>query len=305
MDRGSDTAVFVRVVEEGSFTAGADSLDLSKGAVSKYVTRLERRLGVRLLNRTTRRLTLTEAGEGFYRRTSQALAAIREAELEVAESAAKPRGHLRVSAPTLYGAEVLSRHLGTFRRRYPDISLELALENRIVDLVRERIDVGVRMSAPKDSSLVMRRIADIPIVTCASPQYVNSHGRPRVPADLREHDCVIYTLASRMHEWIYYDENRQPYAVPVRGPFHTNDDLAMRQAGLDGFGILRMPKLFVQEALDAGRLIQLWPDDAGPGVPLAAVYPSRRELPAKVRVFVDFVAGLAGVRGTREPIEPV
>lgn len=294
MEASSDTAVFVRVVEEGSFTAAANSLALSKGAVSKYVSRLEKRLGARLLNRTTRRLTLTEVGEAFYRRASQALAAMREAEREVAEFAGKPRGHLRVSAPTLYGAEVLSRHLCTFRRRYPDISLELALENRLVDLVRERIDVAIRMSAPKDSSLVMRRLADIPIVTCASPEYVDEHGRPRTPAELRGHDCVIYTLASRMHEWIFYDENRQPYAVPVRGRFHTNDDLAMRQAGLDGFGILRMPKLFVQAAIGAGRLIQLWPDDAGPGVPLTAVYPSRRELPAKVRVFVDFAAGIAG-----------
>lgn len=268
MERSPDTAVFVRVVEEGSFTAAAEALELSKGAVSKYVSRLERRLGARLLNRTTRRLTLTEVGEDFYRRTSQALAAIRDAETQVAESVGKPRGHLRVSAPTLYGAEVLSRHLCTFRRRYPDISLELALENRLVDLVRERIDVAVRMSAPKDSSLVMRRIADIPIVTCASPEYVDNHGRPRTPADLRGHDCVIYTLSSRLHEWIYYDQDRRPYAVPVRGRFHTNDDLAMRQAALDGFGILRMPKLFVQDAIDEGRLIQLWPDDAGPGVPL-------------------------------------
>lgn len=300
MERSSDTAVFVRVVEEGSFTAAAETLGLSKGAVSKYVTRLEGRLGARLLNRTTRRLTLTEVGEAFYQRTSRALAAMREAELEVVESAGKPRGHLRVSAPTLYGAEVLSRHLCTFRRRYPDISLELALENRLVDLVRERIDVAIRMSAPKDSSLIMRRLAEIPIVTCASPEYIDDNGRPQTPTDLREHDCVIYTLASRIHEWLFYDEDRQPYAVPVRGRFHTNDDLAMRQAALDGFGILRMPKLFVQAALDEGRLIQLWPDHAGPGVPLTAVYPSRRELPAKVRVFVDFAAGVAD-RAVLEP----
>lgn len=293
MERSSDTQVFVRVVEEGSFTAAADVLGLSKSAVSKYVSRLEGRLGARLLNRTTRRLTLTEVGEAFYGRASRALAALREAEAEVAEHAGRPRGHLRVSAPTLYGSEVLSRHLCSFRERYPEISLELLLENRLVDLVSERVDVAVRMSAPQDSSLVMRRVAEIPIVTCASPGYIERHGRPRIPADLREHDCIIYTLMSRIHEWLYYDDEGRPYAVPVRGHFHTNGDQAMRQAGLDGFGILRMPKLFVQESVDEGRLVQLWPDDAGPGVTLAAVYPSRRELPPKVRVFVDFVARIA------------
>jgi DNA-binding transcriptional LysR family regulator len=296
MEPRPDAWIFVRVVEEGSFTRAADVLGLSKGAVSKYVTRLERRLGVRLLNRTTRRLTLTEVGEVFYGRASQALAALREIETEVSEHAAKPRGNLRVSAPTLYGAEILWPHLSTFRHENPDISLELLLENRRVDLVQARVDVAVRMSAPKDSSLVIRRIADIPVVTCASPAYVERHGRPCTPADLREHDCVIYTLGSRIHDWLFYDEGGRPYAVPVRGPFHTNDDQVIRQAGLDGFGILRLPKLFVRQAIDQGRLIQLWPDEAGPRVPLAAMYPSRRELPAKVRVFIDFIATIADSR---------
>lgn len=289
----SDTTVFVRVVEEGSFTAAAEALGLSKGAVSKYVGRLEQRLGARLLNRTTRRLTLTEIGEGYYERSSRALAAIRDAEQEVADQAARPRGHLRVTAPSFYGAEILARHLGAFRERYPEISIELALGNRLADLVRERLDVAIRMSAPRDSSLIMRKVADVPMAVCASPEYIERHGRPAVPEDLREHACLIYTLTSRMHEWIFHDEDRRPIAVPVRGNFHSNDDHAIRQAGLQGAGILRMPKLFVADAIDRGRLLQLWPDDACPRIPLTIVYPSRRELPAKARVFIEFVAALA------------
>lgn len=293
MEPQSDTAVFVRVVEEGSFTAAAEALELSKGAVSKYVSRLEARLGARLLNRTTRRLTLTEAGEVLYRRASRALAELSDAEQEVSEHAGRPRGQLRVSAPAFYGAEILSRHLSEFHRRYPDISLELSLENRLVDLVEERFDVAVRMSAPKDSSLVMRKLADIPVVMCASPDYLRRHGKPQVPEDLRNHECLIYTLSPRPHEWIFFSKAGQRFAVTVRGSFRFNDDHAQRQAALDGLGILRMPKLFLDDAIERGELVQLFPDEASPNVTLAVVYPSRHELPTKVRVFVDYLAELS------------
>lgn len=286
----SDTAAFCRVVEAGSFTAAAEALGLSKGAVSKYVSRLEARLGVRLMNRTTRRLTLTEAGEAFYRRAARALEELGAAEQEVTDQADRPRGHLRVSVPTFYGAEILSRRLGAFHHRYPDISLELVMENRFVDLVEERFDVAVRMSAPRDSSLVMRKLAEIPVVICASPDYIARCGRPERPEDLREHECLIYTVAPRPHEWVMASRRGPRYTVAVDGSIRTNDDHTIRQAAKDGCGILRMPRLFVQDALDAGELIQLWPDGTSPGVTLALVYPSRHELPAKVRAFVEFMA---------------
>jgi DNA-binding transcriptional LysR family regulator len=293
MEPVSDAAVFVRVVDEGGFTAAARTLALSKGAVSKYVSRLEARLGARLLHRTTRRVTLTEAGEAFYRRARLALSELAEAELEVAEHTGKPRGLLRVSAPSFYGAEILSRHLCEFRRRYPDIVLELMLENRLVNLIEERIDVAVRMSAPRDSSLVMRTLAGIPLVVCASPAYISRHGRPNAPEELRGHECLIYLLASP-DEWLFIGEQGERFAVAVRGSLRTNDDHALRQAALDGLGILRMPRLFVQQSLERGELVQLWPDTTCPSVTLAIVYPSRRELPAKVRAFVDFVAEVSG-----------
>jgi DNA-binding transcriptional LysR family regulator len=289
----ADAAVFVRVVDAGGFTAAAQALGLSKGAVSKYVGRLEARLGTRLLHRTTRRLSLTEAGERFYRRAQAALAELADAELEAAEHGATPRGHLRVSAPTFYGAEILGRRLREFRSRYPAISLELVLDNRLVNLVEERFDVAVRLSAPRDSSLVMRRLAEIPVVACASPGYLERHGRPVAPADLASHECLLYLLSPRPREWTFLDAGGAPYGVEVQGSFATNDDHTLRRAALDGHGILRMPKIFVQAALERGELVQLWPDDACRKVTLAAVYPSRQALPRKVRAFVDFVAEIA------------
>lgn len=293
MEGVSDTAVFVRVVAQGSFTAAADSLGLSKGAVSKYVGRLEQRLGARLLNRTTRRLTLTEAGEAFYARAMHALAELEEAEHEVGRLAGRPRGYLRVTAPTFYGAEILSRHLSEFQTQYPDISLDLILDNRLVDLVNERIDVAVRMSAPRDSSLVMRKLAEIPMITCASPAYVAKHGRPETPADLRAHNCLIYALSARPNEWVFRSAAGRRFVVDVRGNLRTNDDHTMRRAALDGLGILRMPRLFLEDAIQRGELVSLWADTWATSVTLALVYPSRQALPAKIRVFVDFVAGLA------------
>lgn len=289
MEPVSDVAVFCRVVEAGSFTAAADALGLSKGAVSKYVRRLESHLGVRLLNRTTRRQTLTEAGEAYYRRAIAALAELDEAGREAADRSAQPGGLLRVSAPTFFGAEILARHLGAFHHRYPRIRLDLVLGNRFVDLVEERFDVAVRMSAPRDSSLVMRRLAEIPLVICAAPAYLRRHGHPQAPEELRDHECLIYTGSARPFEWLFPTAGGQRVNVPVNGAIHTNDDHTLRQTALDGCGIVRMPRMFLADALERGDLVQLWPERQTPMVTLAAVYPSRRQLPAKVRAFVDFL----------------
>lgn len=293
MEPISDAAVFVRVVEEGTFTAAAASLDLSKGAVSKYVSRLEESLGARLLNRTTRSLTLTEAGKDYYERAARALAELREAAEEVTEHAGSPRGHLRVAAPPFYASEILARHLCEFHRQYPDITLELLLENRLIDLVEQRVDVAIRMSAPEDSTLVMRKFAEVPLVVCASPGYIERAGRPLVPRDLSAHQCLIYTVSPRPHQWPFVGEDGEHYNVSVRGPFELNDDHTMRQLAFDGMGVIRMPRLFLQDALDQGCLVQLWPDHASPSVTFAAMYPSRAGLPAKARAFIDFVMDLS------------
>lgn len=284
-----DIQVFCQVVDTGSFTAAGEALGRSKGAVSKAVSRLEADLGVRLLHRTTRRQTLTDAGERFQARAAPVLEELAGAMREAREQADRPSGHLRVSAPAFFGSEILSRLVGGFRERYPDITLELRCSNRFVDLVAERFDAAIRIAAPEDSSLVMRKLADIPMVFCASPDYLDRHGRPDAPADLSQHHCLIYTGSARPREWLALDAEGQTHRIAVNGPIHTNDDATLRQAAIDGIGICRMPKLFLGDALDDGRLVQIWPDGRAPAVTLAVVYPSRRELPAKVRAWIDFL----------------
>lgn len=286
----SDLAVFVRVVELGSFTAAADDLEISKAVVSKYVGRLEQELGARLLQRTTRRLTLTEAGEGFYRRTAAALAEVDEARREVAQLSAAPRGSLRVSAPVYLGATLLAPLLVEFRRRYPEITLDIDLSNRLVDLVKERFDVAVRISSLGDSSLVARKLAPCPQVVCAAPVYLERRGVPQVPADLRAHDCLIYGLDRVPHEWRLRPRKGRWVAVTVRGPLRCNNDHMLKQATVDGLGLRQFPRPFVEAELKDGRLVEVLRDYESPPLGIYAVFAARQHLPPKVRAWVDFLA---------------
>ncbi len=291
MNNLADIAVFVAVVDRGSFTAAADALELSKAAVSKYVSRLERRLGARLLHRTTRRLTLTEAGDALYRRAGGALADLEGAQAEVMELGGAPRGRLRVSAPTYFGSALLAPKLGAFLNRYPRIELELELDNRIVDLVEERFDVAIRITTLVSSSLVARRLDDIRLLTVAAPDYLARAGVPASPADLASHACLLYTLDRTPGEWHYREpKSERTTGQRVRGGLRCNSDDALKQAALDGVGIARFPELFVTEELAAERLVRLLPEFEPPPASLCAVFPTRAHLAPKVRVFVDFLA---------------
>lgn len=286
----SDIAVFVKVVDSGSFTAAADALELSKAAVSKYISRLEQRLGSRLLNRTTRRLTLTEAGQALFDKASPALADLAAAEQGVVELNSAPRGRLRVTAPSHFGEVFLAPLFAEFRRRYPDVELELDLDNRLVDLVEEGFDVGIRISTLPDSSLVARKLADIRMVTVASPEYLARHGTPAEPADLRNHQCLHYLLSRSPNEWRYRKGLHQLVSIRVSGGFRCNNDGALKVAALDGLGILRFPALFVEKELKEGRLVAILKDNEIQTLTLSAIFPTRDHLPPKVRVFVDFLA---------------
>lgn len=290
MDRLSDIAVFVAVVERGSFTAAAEALELSKAAVSKYVGRLETRLGARLLNRTTRRLTLTEAGKALFDRASVAVADLAAAESAVLELTGSPRGRLRVTAPAYFGDVYLAPLLADFARRFPEIELDAHFDNRIVDLVREGFDVAIRITRLSDSSLVARKLADIPLATVASPDYLARRGRPREPADLAQHCCLLYGLDRTPGEWRYRRGLARLESVRVGGTFRCTSDAALKRAALDGLGVLRFPKLFVEEELRDGRLEAVLTEYETQQVSLAAVFPTRENLAPKVRVFVDFVA---------------
>lgn len=290
MNNISDIALFVVVVERGGFTAAADHLELSKGAVSKAVTRLEQSLDVRLLHRTTRRHTLTEAGEVLYRRASGALDELDAVTTEVAGFGGRPRGRLRVTAPVHYGEAHLAPLLADFHAAYPDVHIELDLSNQRVDLVRERFDVALRITAPSDSTLVARPLKSVRTVTCASPMYLAQHGAPETPADLTGHACLSYTLDRTPSVWHYRRGNGRWLSVNVDGPFRCNNDGMLLHAALDGIGILHMPDLFVERYLADGSLVRVLEAYETPELRLAAVFPTRANLAGKVRAFVDFVA---------------
>lgn len=289
MEHLKDIAIFASVVEQGGFTAAADQLEISKAAVSKYVGRLEQRLGARLLNRTTRRVTLTEAGEALYRRCVIALSDLEEAENEVMQLSGAPRGHLRVSVPVYFGEMYLAPHLNTFRRRYPEVQLDLDFDNRIVDLVKERFDVAIRITQLGDSSLVARRIADCPLAVCAAPKYVALHGKPATPAQLREHDCLSYSLERTPNEWRFRKPGGRWIPIAVKGSIRCNNDIALKQAVIDGMGIRLLPRMFIEHELQRGVLIELLNDYELPPLKLYAVFPSRKNLLPKARVFIEFL----------------
>ncbi len=289
MENLTDIAVFVRTVELGSFTAAAGELGLSKAAVSKFVSRLETRLGARLLNRTTRRLSLTEAGAALYQGSRTALQDLEAAQSDVLELAGKPRGLLRVTLPELLGTGFLAPRIGAFRRAYPDIVLDLNLANRIVDLVAERYDLAIRMTTLTNSALIARRLGEVSVVTVAAPEYLRVRGVPSVPADLAHHDCLAYNLDRTPSEWHYRRGRGKHETVRVTGPLRSDNDSMLKTAALDGHGIIHMPEIFLRDELRNGKLVELLPDYVGSSVTLAAVFLTRSNLAPKVRVFVDFL----------------
>lgn len=289
MREQSDVAVFVRVVELGSFTKAADALEISKAAVSKYVNRLEQRLDARLLHRTTRRLALTEAGQALYGRSAAALAELSEAENDVAQLTGKPRGQLRVSAPTYFGVTMLAPRIREFRSKYPEVTLDLDLSDRLVDLVKERFDVAVRISSMQDSSLVATRLAPCPTVLVGSPAYFRRHGMPKSPADLADHDGLGYSIVKTPNEWKFRAAKGRSVVVTVRSSIRCNNDFALKQFALDGLGLALFPRFFVEGELGAGKLVQAMPDYPPPELSINAVYETRRQLLPKLRVFLDFL----------------
>ncbi len=282
-------AVFVRAVERGGFSPAARELGLTPSAVSKLVTRMEARLGVRLLHRTTRRLALTPEGEAFFHRAQRILADIEEAENEVARFRARPRGRLRVNVGTAFGAHQLVPALPAFLARYPEIEVELILTDRVVDLVEEGADVGLRTGQLADSSLVSRKICDLERVICASPEYLARRGRPRVPQDLLRHNCLLMAGAPQFHRWPF----RFPEGVrnvEVSGNVSANNAETLVQLATMGLGIIRLVDVTVGEAIARGALEPVLADvHHAEAIPLQAVLPPGRHRSPRVAAFVDFL----------------
>ena len=293
MDRLSSMETFVRVVEAGSFVAAADRLSLSPAMVSRYVQDLEERLGTRLLNRTTRRVGLTEAGAAYFERCQQVLHDIEEMDLSVAREVQQPRGVLRVNAPVVFGTRHLSRFLADYERRYPVVAIDLSLTDRFVDLVEEGADVAVRIGALTESTLVARRLCPIRLVLCASPAYLKKHGTPRTPADLANHNCLGYTYTRGGTEWALIGPDG-PIVVPIRGSLRANHGEALCQAAIDGLGLALQPTFIAGDAIAKGLLHPVLLGYKPAELSAYAVFLSRKFLSAKVRTFVDFLAEKLG-----------
>ena len=302
MDALTDIAVFVRVVERGSFTLAADDLDLSRAVVSKYLSRLEERLGARLLNRTTRRLSLTEAGAALFEASRGALERIEEAEAAVAQLQSEPRGRLRVSAPMSFGILHLGPALAEFARRHPRVTLDVRLDDRFVNLVEEGVDVAVRIGNLTDSSLVARKLATTKAVACASPGYLAEHGEPETPEDLASHNCLVYSYLSTANVWRFTSPDGREIPVAVNGTFRINNGIVLAEAAVAGHGILVSPSFYVAELLRSGRLKRILGLYRLRELGIHAVYPQRGHVPPKVRAFVDFLAQRFGRKPDWEKI---
>ena len=288
MDRFREMECFIAVVEAGSFVGAADVLRVTKAAVSRSLIELETRLGARLLQRTTRRLSLTEAGRAYYGRCKQILAEVEEADSAVGVVTGHPVGRLRVNAPFSFGILHLAPLWGPFMERYPDLELEVSLADRMVDVVDEGFDVVVRISRLEDSSLVYRRLASTRILACASPQYLARHGHPASVEELARHPVIAYTYAAQGDLWRFAtpDGDRE---VQTRPRMRTNNGDTCREVALAHQGIVLQPDFLIGDDIAAGRLVEVLPDCRGPEVGIFAVYPSRKHLSVKVRALVDFL----------------
>lgn len=289
MDTLESMQAFARVVEAGSFTEAAQRWGRSKAAVSKYVSQLEERLGVTLLVRTTRSLRLTETGRAYHERCVQLLEELADLEGSVSDAVRVPRGVLRVTAPPGLSEAFGEGLIADFARAWPQVSVDLHLSHELVDLVREGFDVALRITEPDDSSLIARKLADAPILTCASPGYIARAGAPRHPEDLRDHPCLVDSNFRHAGRW-RFDVDGARVVVPVKGPVRVNSPLMVRSLAIEGLGIALLPEFVAREALADGRLVRLLEGFEGYRWAIYVVYPPRRHLSAKVRVFVDHVA---------------
>ena len=290
MDRFLALSVFAKVVEQGSFARAAERLELSTSAVSRHVAELEAHLDARLLNRTTRRLSLTESGSAFYQRCVQLLADLEEAEEAVTAATVVPRGTLKLTCSITFGTRHLAPAIAAFAVRHPQLRFDVELSDRAVDIVDEGFDLAVRIGEIGSQSLIGRRIGSSQVVCCAAPSYLAAYGVPRSPAELAEHACLSYEYSPTRNVWRFRDRQGREQDVRIGGPVHANNGQMLCALAVAGVGINFEPDFIVAPDVRAGRLVPLLPQFAPPSIPIHAVYPSRRHLSAKVRAFVDFLA---------------
>ncbi|MBL8525255.1 MAG: LysR family transcriptional regulator [Betaproteobacteria bacterium] len=289
MDKPGEMRAFVRSVELGGFSAAARDLDLTPSALSKLVTRLEDRLGVRLMNRTTRRLALTAEGDAYFASAKRILADIEEAETEVTRFSDSPKGLLRINVGVAFGMHQLAPALPRFLEKYPEIELDITMTDRLIDLVEEGADVAIRNGHLRDSSLVARRICDLHRVICASPIYLKKHGAPKSPQDLLNHNCISISGAPHLRRWPFDTRNGME-TIEVGGNVSANNAETLLQLAATGVGIIRLADVIVGDGIRAGWLVPLLEDvHHREPLPLSAVYLPGKHKSPRVAAFVSFL----------------
>lgn len=293
MDRFLTLQLFNRIVELGSFTEAAEMLNLPRATATHAIKQMESRLGARLLDRTTRHVKPTLDGQAFYERSKRVLAELEDAEASLSTHVANPRGTLRLDVHGVHATMILLPRITEFRERYPNIDVVLSSGDRLVDLVKEGIDCVVRAGQPRDSTLVARKLADLPEIICASPEYLNRYGTPKHPSDLEQHQGIGFFSRGNNYRYpfsVIMDGEVQEFEAS--GWISVSDAECYTTAALAGCGLIQVPRFRLEEHLKAGRLVQVLPEWRCPDLPISALYPFHRQLSPRVRVFIDWVREL-------------
>jgi len=289
LDKLASLRAFVNVVELGSFAEAGRKLRLSRSAISKYVGELERDLGVQLLNRTTRQASPTETGQAYYERALGVLADLDAADQAATQLQSTPRGLLRVNAPMSFGTIKLGPVIADFMERYPDMQIQLVLTDEQVDPVQEGLDVTLRIAELEPSSLIARKLGDIERVVCASPGYFKKHGKPKTPADLRQHECLTYGFLSTGNQWKFTGPDGADQWIAPKWSLCVNNAEVLRDATVKGRGVTVLPVFLAESELKSGALVTVLDAFKPPQLSLYAIYPATRHLSVKVRLFIDFL----------------
>lgn len=294
MDQIQAMRIFVRVVEAGTFTRAADSLSLPKATVTKHVQALEERLRVKLLNRTTRRVTVTADGAAYYERTVRLLTDLDDIEASMTNARSNPRGRLRVDVGTSMAQLLILPHLAEFHARYPDIQVDLGVSDRVVDLISDNVDCVIRGGELTDQSLVARRIGNLEFITVASPEYLARHGTPTHPEQIEEKHTIVVYFSPQTGRHYPLEFRKGEESIDITGPYQVsvNESNAYVTAAIAGLGISQITTYQAMRHLESGALVQLLPEWTQPLLPIYVVYPPNRHLSAKVRAFVDWTAEL-------------
>ncbi|SFG32989.1 LysR family transcriptional regulator [Neptunomonas qingdaonensis] len=289
MDVFSAMGVFVRVVDLKSFSMAAAEMGISSSSVSKQVSQLEQHIGAKLLQRTTRRLFVTDVGAAYYEKCQTILEEVEEADNLVSQLQGKPRGVLRIICNMTFGQIQLSKAIPEFMEKYPDVQVDITLDDRAPDLIRDGFDMAIRIADPQlpDSSMIAREISKIPMYICATPHYLDKHGQPETAEDLKAHNCLVFVYAANAHQWTL-EKNAKRYSVQVSGDLKANNSLVVRESVLQHRGIANLADFVIARFVKSGDLVKVFPDCPPEYLSIFAIYPDRKYTSPKVSAFIDF-----------------